>query len=75
MNGLQLTKNLKKIPELADTKIIFMTTQGSHTLKGLPEFSLFDRVIDKPINKELLLSFITEFSDSSFESEGLQVNS
>lgn len=75
MNGLQLTKNLKNIPELADTKIIFMTTQGSHTLKALPEFSLFDRVIDKPINKELLLSFITEFSDSSFESEGLQVNS
>ena len=75
MNGLQFTKNLKNIPELADTKIIFMTTQGSHTLKALPEFSLFDRVIDKPINKELLLSFITEFSDSSFESEGLQVNS
>lgn len=75
MNGLQLTKNLKNIPELADRKIIFMTTQGSHTLKALPEFPLFDSVIDKPINKELLLNLITEFSDSSFESDGLQVNS
>ncbi|GAW95443.1 MULTISPECIES: response regulator [Colwellia] len=75
MNGLQLTKNLKKIPEFAETKIIFMTTQGIDSLKNLPEYSLFDKTIDKPINKDKFLAVLSELTDSSFECEPLQVNS
>ncbi|KGJ96315.1 response regulator [Colwellia psychrerythraea] len=75
MNGLQLTKNLKNNPELANTKIIFMTTQGSQTLKTLAEFPLFDSVIDKPIDKTQLLNLITQFTDEKFDCESLQVNS
>lgn len=74
MNGLQLTKNIKKIPELADAKIIFMTTQGSKTLKGLPEYHLFDKVIDKPIDQENLLRLIEPYTDPAFACNTLQVN-
>jgi len=75
MNGLQLTKNLKKIPELADIKIIFMTTQGGDTLKVLPEYALFNSVIDKPIDKEKFLSLITEYTVPAFECQTLRINS
>ncbi|WP_057832115.1 response regulator [Colwellia sp. TT2012] len=74
MDGLQLTKNLKNIPEFAETKIIFMTTQGIDSLKNLPEYSLFDKAIDKPINKDKFLALLSELTDSNFECEPLQVN-
>ena len=62
MNGVQLTKNLKSHPELADIKIIFMTTQGINSVKALPEFNLFDKVIDKPINKVGFIDLVVELT-------------
>ena len=75
MNGVQLTKNLKSNQQFSSVPVFFMTTQGSHTLKELAEFSLFDRVIDKPIDEEHFLTILTEFSGTLFESEALQANS
>jgi CheY-like chemotaxis protein len=75
MNGVQLTKNLKSNQQFSSVPVFFMTTQGSHTLKELAEFSLFDKVIDKPIDEEHFLTILTEFSGTHFESEALQVNS
>jgi CheY-like chemotaxis protein len=75
MNGVQLTKNLKSNQQFSSVPVFFMTTQGSHTLKELAEFSLFDRVIDKPIDEEHFLTILTEFSGAHFESEALQANS
>ena len=80
MNGLQLSKNLKNRAEMNDIKIIFMTTQGIHTLRTLPEFSLFDDVIDKPITQNRLIDAITALSgltaltDELFEYDSLEVN-
>lgn len=73
MNGVQLTKNLKVSQLSSQVPVIFMTTQGIHSLKNLVEFSLFDKVIDKPINKEYFLSILSEFTAADFEVETLQV--
>ena len=62
MNGVQLTKNLKKHLKFSDVPIIFMTTQGTHTLKNLAEFALFDKVIEKPINKEEFLGALSRLT-------------
>ncbi len=74
MNGVQLTKNLKASQLSCHIPVIFMTTQGTDTLKNLAEFSLFDKVIDKPINEEYFLSILLELVDTDFDSETLQVN-
>lgn len=74
MNGVQLTKNLKANQLSSLVPVIFMTTQGVQTLKHLAEFSLFDKVIDKPINEEYFLTILSELADSYFESETLKVN-
>jgi two-component system chemotaxis response regulator CheY len=73
MNGVQLTKNLKANQLSSQIPVIFMTTQGIDTLKKLVEFSLFDKVIDKPINKEYFLTILSEFTAADFEVETLQV--
>ena len=75
MNGVQLTKNLKANRLSSSVPVFFMTTQGSHTLKGLVEFSLFDKIIDKPINEEHFLTILSEFSATHFESDTLRANS
>jgi CheY-like chemotaxis protein len=74
MNGVQLTKNLKGNQLSSSVPIIFMTTQGTQTLKHLPEFSLFDKVIDKPIEEKCFLTILSELVDANFESEARQVN-
>ncbi len=75
MNGVQLTKNLKANQLSSSVPVFFMTTQGTHSLKELAEFNLFDKVIDKPIDEEQFLTILSEFSDIHFESAALQVNS
>ena len=74
MNGVQLVKNLKNNPLYSDIKIIFMTTQGSHTLKRFAEFSFFDKLIDKPINEDELLSLVSDLSTNSYTDESHLVN-
>jgi two-component system chemotaxis response regulator CheY len=51
MNGVVLSKNLKKIPLCASTPILFMTTQEKNSVKKLPEFSLFNSIMSKPLNE------------------------
>lgn len=63
MNGVQLAKNLKSSADSADKKIIFMTTQGSSSVQALVDSSLFDKVIDKPINTIEFLQSVTELSE------------
>ncbi len=74
MNGVQLTKNFKSSALLSHVPVIFMTTQGVHTLKNLVEFNLFDKVIDKPINEEQFLITLEDFTGSSLDYESQQVN-
>lgn len=71
MNGVQLIKNLKCDPELANIKIIFMTTQGINSIKVLPEFGLIDKVIDKPINKIEFIEMVTELTGTQYICESM----
>lgn len=75
MNGVQLTKNLKSNQLFSAIPVFFMTTQGSHTVKELAEYNLFDKVIDKPIDEENFLAILAEFSNINFESNTLIANS
>ncbi|MEY8213740.1 MAG: response regulator, partial [Colwellia sp.] len=73
MNGVQLTKNLKTEHLSPLVPVIFMTTQGTQTLKSLAEFNLFDKVIDKPINEKHFLTILSELVNVNFENDPLQV--
>lgn len=53
MNGPTLVKNLKQKDATKQTPVLFMTTQPIEDVELLPEFELFDRVINKPIDAEL----------------------
>jgi len=73
MNGVQLTKNLKGNYRFSQVPVIFMTTQGIQTVNNLVEFSLFDKVIDKPINEANFLITLSECTSTFYEGETLQV--
>jgi len=62
MNGVVLTKNLKKNIHCKNTPIIFMTTQGKESIKSLDEFSLFADVLSKPINNHDFILTISTFT-------------
>ncbi len=68
MNGIQLTKSIKTNPTVANTPVLFMTTQGTHPLKNLTEFTLFDKVIDKPIDEVSFFSAITDLFAENHDS-------
>ena len=53
MNGPTLVRNLKQKDATKETPILFMTTQSLKDVELLPEFELFDRVVNKPIDVEL----------------------
>ncbi len=74
MNGVQLTKNFKSSSSLSHVPVVFMTTQGTSTLKELAEFSLFDKVIDKPINDQSFLMALEDFTGSNIDYDSQQVN-
>jgi len=58
MDGLKLVKSLKKKKWTSTTPLIFMTTQNISTLEHLPEYSLFDKLISKPIDKNIFYSAV-----------------
>lgn len=70
MNGVVLSKNLKKTPFCSKTPILFMTTQGIDSVKVLPEFTLFSSIISKPINETTFIS-VVESLTNIFNSEDL----
>jgi len=53
MNGPTLVKNLKQKEATKNTPILFLTTQPLDVVQVLPEYELFDSVINKPIDIEL----------------------
>jgi hypothetical protein len=59
---------------VSDTPVLFMTTQGTQSLKSLSEFTLFDKVIDKPIDEVSFFSAITDLSDNNFDSAPMRAN-
>ena len=58
MNGVTLSKNLKQTPACAKTPILFMTTQEIKDIESLPEFSLFEGVIKKPLVEAEFIALI-----------------
>lgn len=64
MNGVTLSKNLKKNTFCAKTPILFMTTQGIDTVKRLPEFTLFSRIISKPFNEATFISVVESLTNA-----------
>ena len=70
MNGVVLSKNLKKNPLCSKTPILFMTTQGIDSVKRLPEFTLFSSIISKPLNETTFISVIDSLSNT-FSNENL----
>ncbi|MBL4941782.1 MAG: response regulator [Colwellia sp.] len=65
MNGVTLSKNLKKTPFCADAPILFMTTQDQASIKILPECSLFAGIINKPLNEAEFISAVTALINQS----------
>ncbi|WP_114327130.1 response regulator [Candidatus Colwellia aromaticivorans] len=63
MNGIVLSRNLKKTPFCAKTPILFMTTQGIDSVERLPEFILFSRIISKPINETTFISVVESLTN------------
>ncbi len=74
MNGIQLTKSIKTNPTVANTPVLFMTTQGTHSLKNLTEFTLFDKVIDKPIDEVSFFRAITDLFAENYDNIPLHAN-
>lgn len=70
MNGVVLSKNLKKPSFCAKTPILFMTTQGIDSVKRLPEFTLFSHIISKPLNETTFVSVIESLTNT-FNDEDL----
>ncbi len=60
MSGIQLSKNLKQLPYCKQIPILLMTTQNIDSVKKLPEYALFNRVIGKPIDES---NFIKTLAD------------
>ena len=58
MNGVTLTKNLKQAESCSNTPILFMTTQDKTSVEILPEFSLFDGLVSKPLNEVEFISAV-----------------
>lgn len=58
MNGVTLSKNLKQTSFCAETPILFMTTQDRKSVENLPEFTLFDDLITKPLEEGELISAV-----------------
>ena len=70
MNGVVLSKNLKQKPFCAKTPILFMTTQEIDSVKRLPEFTLFNSIISKPVNKTTFISAVESLTNT-FNDESL----
>lgn len=64
MNGVVLSKNLKKKPFCAKTPVLFMTTQGIDSVKRLPEFTLFSSIISKPFNETTFISVFESLTNT-----------
>lgn len=64
MNGLILSKNLKQKSLCAKTPILFMTTQEIDSIKRLPEFTLFSRIISKPFNEAAFISVVESLTNT-----------
>jgi len=62
MNGVQLLKNLHQQGKEHYIPSIFMTTQGSCSVKELLEQRLCDYIIDKPLDEIKLLSLIQQLN-------------
>jgi len=60
MNGLQLSKNLKKLEDTSSIPIVFMTTQNINQVENLAEAQLFKCVMAKPLNEASLLSVLRQ---------------
>jgi len=58
MNGVTLSKNLKQTPFCAQTPILFMTTKGKESVENLPEFTLFNDILTKPLNEAEFMSTV-----------------
>lgn len=69
MNGVVLSKNLKKNPFCAKTPILFMTTQGINSVKELPEFTLFSSIISKPLNETTFISVVESLTNTFNDKE------
>jgi len=70
MNGVVLSKNLKQKPFCAETPILFMTTQEIKSVKRLPEFTLFNSIISKPVNETTFISAVESLTNT-FNDESL----
>ena len=58
MNGVTLTKNLKQSSFCTATPILFMTTQSTESVEGLPEYKFFNDIITKPLNEDKFISIV-----------------
>lgn len=65
MDGIQLSKNLKKHEKNAIKPIVFMTTQDVKSVSHSIDAHLFDEIMSKPINEAKFLSVVDKFSHLS----------
>jgi len=73
MNGVTLTKNLKQSPSCTETPILFMTTQSTDSVEGLPEYKFFNDIITKPLNEDKFISMVKRIiSDVPSKNSGIK---
>lgn len=60
MNGIKLITNLKSREVTAQVPIIFMSTQDISTFTNLPELTLVEQVISKPIDEKLFIQHLKQ---------------
>ena len=73
MNGVTLTKNLKQSSFCTVTPILFMTTQSTESVEGLPEYKFFNDIITKPLNEDKFISMVKRIiSDVPSKNSGIK---
>jgi len=64
MNGIEATEIIKQSPESANMPVIALTASVVDCGKADDKRSLFDMVLNKPLNKKTLISALTKFIET-----------
>jgi len=63
MNGIQLCKNIRQSESLSHTPLIFMTTQEITSVESYDSTEIFDVILAKPLEQEVLMINVRRLLD------------
>jgi len=71
MNGIQLCKNIKQIDSLSKTPVIFMTTQEVSSVEFHDSTEIFDVILAKPLEEEILISNVEQLLNINCQAQSV----